>query len=73
MTRGDFIFEQASQLGTYKAIAEMMRNRIRIMNESTDDFSKQFSMDALLMLCEQLDEVQDKMKSRESAIANEAV
>jgi len=52
----------AHQMGAYKAIAEMMRDRIREYQGGEDDFDREWAMKRLVMLADQLDETEEKFK-----------
>ena len=58
----DTAMNTAYQMGAYKAIAEMMRDRIREYQDGEDDFDREWAMKRLVMLADQLDETEEKFK-----------
>ena len=58
----DYTFSIAHQLGTYQAIAAMMRDAIRDLEASKDEFDRDWNMRRLVMLAEQMDEADEKIK-----------
>ena len=58
----DTAMNTAYQMGAYKAIAEMMRDRIREYQGGEDDFDREWAMKRLVMLADQLDETEEKFK-----------
>jgi hypothetical protein len=61
----DYLFETAHKLGTYQAIADMMRKEIRNLEEAQkndDEFMADWAMRGLRSLATQLDEAEEKMK-----------
>ena len=59
----DYAMSTAYQMGAYKAIAEMMRDRIREYQEGEDDFDRKWAMDRLIMLADQLDETEETFEN----------
>ena len=58
----DAAMNTAYQMGAFKAIAEMMRDRIREYQDGEDDFDRKWAMKRLVMLADQLDETEEKFK-----------
>lgn len=58
----DYTFSIAHQLGTYQAIAAMMRDAIRDLEAAKDEFDRDWNMRRLVMLAEQMDEADEKIK-----------
>ena len=58
----DTAMNTAYQMGAYKAIAEMMRDRIREYQDGEDDFDREWAMKRLVMLADQLDETEENFK-----------
>lgn len=54
--------DMARQLGTYSAIAQMMRDAIRKLDAANDDWTIEWERKHLTALAEQLDEAEEKMK-----------
>ena len=54
--------EMARQLGTYQAIAQMMRDAIREVDAAKDDWSREWAQRNLTALADQLDAAEEKMK-----------
>ena len=54
-------YNTAYQCGTYKAIAEMMRDAIRDM-DSKDAFEADYAKTRLRMLADQLEEAEEKFQ-----------
>ena len=50
------------QMGAYKAIAEMMRDRIRELEAAEDDFDREWATKRLVILAEQLEETEAKFE-----------
>jgi len=65
MTFTDHAFQTAHKMGTYMAIADMMRREIRNLDEAQskdDEFMADWAMRNLRSLATQLDEAEEKMK-----------
>jgi hypothetical protein len=61
----DYSMETAYKLGTYQAIADMMRRDIRNLDsaqKANDEFMADWAMRCLRSLADQLDEAEEKMK-----------
>ena len=65
----DYIMDNAYKLGTYTAIADMMRNAIRALDAAEDDFTREWQMRNLRSLADQLDEAEEKMKKEVDTVA----
>lgn len=50
----------AYQMGAYKAIAEMMSDRIRNLSTADSDFEREWEMKMLVSLADQLDDAKHK-------------
>lgn len=50
----------AYQMGSYKAIAEMMGDRIRDLSTADSDFEREWAMKMLVSLADQLDDAKHK-------------
>ena len=64
-----YTFSIAHQLGTYQAIAGMMRDAIRDLEAAKDDFDREWSTKRLAMLADQLDEAEEKIKKGVDTVA----
>ena len=62
MTFQDHAMNTAFQLCVFKAIAEMMRDRIRELQAAEDDYDRKWAMDRLVMLAEQFEEIKEKFE-----------
>lgn len=58
----DFTMNTAYQLGSYQAIAQMMRREIRKVEAAQDDFDREWAMRNLCSLANQLDSTEEKFK-----------
>jgi hypothetical protein len=61
----DYSMETAYKLGTYQAIADMMRRDIRNLDsaqKANDEFMADWAMRCLRSLADQLDEAEEKFK-----------
>lgn len=68
----DYMFENAYKLGTYQAIADMMRREIRQLDKAQadgDEFMADWAMRNLRSLATQLDEAEEKMKKGVDTVA----
>ena len=68
----DYMFETAHKLGTYQAIADMMRREIRNLDAAQaadDEFMADWAMRNLRSLATQLDEAEEKMKKEVDTVA----
>ena len=68
----DYLFETAHKLGTYQAIADMMRREIRNLDEAQsrdDEFMADWAMRNLRSLADQLDQAEEKMKKEVDTVA----
>ena len=63
MTFQDHAMSTAYQMGAYKAIAEMMRERIRELQAAEDDWDRNWATDRLVMLAEQFDETKETFEN----------
>ena len=72
MTFQDLSMNNAYQLGTYKAIADMMRREIRNLDEAQkadDEFMADWAVRNLRSLADQLDAAEEKMKKEVDTVA----
>ena len=72
MTFQDLSMNNAYQLGTYKAIADMMRREIRNLDEAQkadDEFMADWAVRNLRSLADQLDDAEEKMKKEVDTVA----
>ena len=58
----DYMMDTAYKLGTYNAIASMMRDAIRALDSAEDDFTREWQMRNLRSLADQMDEAEEKFK-----------
>ena len=58
----DYMMDTAYKLGTYNAIASMMRDAIRALDAAEDDFTREWQMRNLRSLADQMDEAEEKFK-----------
>jgi len=68
----DYMMSTAYKLGTYQAIAQMMRTEIRNLAEAQsndDEFMADWAMRNLRSLATQLDEAEEKMKKEVDTVA----
>jgi len=65
----DYMMDTAYKLGTYNAIASMMRDAIRALDAAEDDFTREWQMRNLRSLADQLDEAEEKFKKEVDTIA----
>ena len=65
----DYMMNNAYKLGTYTAIADMMRTAIRALDAADDDFTREWQMRNLRSLADQLDEAEEKMKKEVDTVA----
>ena len=68
----DYLYNTAYKLGTYQAIADMMRREIRNLDEAQaadDEFMADWAMRNLRSLATQLDEAEEKMKKEVDTVA----
>lgn len=65
----DYTFSIAHQLGTYQAIAGMMRDAIRDLEAADDDYGREWAQQRLVMLAEQMDEADEKIKNSVDTVA----
>ena len=63
MTFQDHAMSTAYKMGAYKAIAEMMRDRIRELQAAEDDWDRKWATDRLVMLAEQFDETKETFEN----------
>jgi hypothetical protein len=69
MTFQDHAMSTAYQMGAYKAIAEMMQDRIRELQAAEDDYDRKWAMDRLIMLADQLEETKEKFQKVVDTVA----
>jgi hypothetical protein len=63
MTFQDYSMNNAYQLGAYKAIAEMMAEAVRKLDETeAGSFEAEFAMMSLVSLAKQLEETKEKFE-----------
>ena len=63
MTFQDTAMNTAYQMGSYKAIAGMMAERIRVLDAAeADSWEAEFAMRSLVSLAAQLEETEEKFK-----------
>ena len=63
MTFQDYSMNTAYQMGSYKAIAGMMAERIRVLEAAeADSWEAEFAMRSLVSLAAQLEETQEKFE-----------
>jgi len=63
MTFQDTAMNTAYQMGSYKAIAQMMAERIRALDTAeADSWEAEFAMMSLVSLAQQLEETEEKFK-----------
>ena len=62
----DHTMQMAYQLGSYKAIAEMMRDSIREL-DSDCEFTREWAQRRLVSLADQLEETEEKYKKEVDA------
>jgi len=68
----DYILETAHKLGTYQAIADMMRRDIRNLDAAQaagDEFMSEWHMRSLRSLADQMDEAEKKFKKEVDSVA----
>ena len=65
----DYMMDTAYKLGTYNAIASMMRDAIRALDAADDDFTREWQMRNLRSLADQLDEAEIKMQKEVDTVA----
>ena len=68
----DYTMDQAYKLGTYMAIADMMRREIRNLDaaqKADDEFMADWAVRNLRSLADQLDAAEEKMKKEVDTIA----
>jgi hypothetical protein len=65
----DYTMETARKLGTYQAIAQMMRDSIRRLDAAEDDFDRDWELMSLRSLANQLDAAEEKMKKEVDTVA----
>ena len=68
----DYMLETARKMGTYSAIADMMRREIRNLDAAQkdgDEFMAGWAMRNLVSLAEQLDEAEEKDKKVVDTVA----
>ena len=68
----DYMMNTAYKLGTYQAIADMMRREIRNLDAAQaadDEFMADWAMRNLRSLATQLDEAEEKMKKEVDTVA----
>ena len=68
----DYMMDTAYKLGTYNAIASMMRDAIRALDTAQKDdneFMVEWQMRNLRSLADQLDEAEEKMKKEVDSVA----
>jgi hypothetical protein len=62
----DTLFDEmtrtAREAGAYHAIAQMMRDNIRKLEEADDEWSREWAVRSLVSLAEQLEETEEKFK-----------
>jgi len=62
-------YDNAYKLGTYSAIADMMRREIRNLDKAQDEFDRDWAMRNLRSLADQLDEAEERMKKEVDSVA----
>jgi hypothetical protein len=68
----DYTMDTAYKLGTYQAIADMMRRDIRNLDaaqKADDEFMADWAMRCLRSLADQLDEAEEKFKKEVDTVA----
>ena len=68
----DYMMNNAYKLGTYQAIADMMRREIRNLTEAQskdDEFMADWAVRNLRSLADQLDDAEEKMKKEVDTVA----
>ena len=65
----DYMMDTAYKLGTYNAIASMMRDAIRALDAAEDDFTREWQMRNLRSLADQMDEAEEKFKKEVDTVA----
>ena len=68
----DYMMNNAYKLGTYQAIADMMRREIRNLTEAQskdDEFMADWAMRNLVSLADQLDDAEIKMQKEVDTVA----
>ena len=68
----DYMMNTAYKLGTYQAIADMMRRDIRNLDTAKaegDEFMADWAMRCLRSLADQLDQAEEKMKKEVDTVA----
>ena len=68
----DYMMETAHKLGTYQAIADMMRRDIRNLDAAQaagDEFMAEWHMRSLRSLADQMDEAEKKFKKEVDNVA----
>lgn len=67
MTFHDHSMQTAYKMGAYKALAEMMRDKIRDI-DSEDKFDREWAIKCLKMLAEQFDETVEKLEPQPTSL-----
>ena len=65
----DYMMDTAYKLGTYNAIASMMRDAIRSLDAAEDDFTREWQMRNLRSLADQLDAAEKEMQKEVDTVA----
>ena len=65
----DYMMDTAYKLGTYNAIASMMRDAIRALDAAEDDFTREWQMRNLRSLADQLDAAEKEMQKEVDTVA----
>ena len=65
----DYMMDTAYKLGTYTAIADMMRTAIRALDAAEDDFTREWQMRNLRSLADQLDAAEKEMQKEVDTVA----
>jgi hypothetical protein len=65
----DYTMDQAYKLGTYSAIAQMMRDAIRRLDAADDEYTREWAMRCLRSLADQLDKAEEKFKKEVDTVA----
>lgn len=63
----DHGLDTAYQLGAYRAIAEMMRDKIFDLASSDNEFERAWIQNSLVSLAQQLDEAKEKFEKKVDA------
>lgn len=61
------LYEASYQLGSYQALASMMRDKIRDLSVADNDFDRAWATRNLMQLAEQYDEAHARFEKQDAA------